>query len=73
MMTFLWIIALLAGVGAIVWGAEAFAEHLGKSAVALKVSSFARWHSCLPERSLKNWQQLWLRRCAVLLELLWAM
>jgi hypothetical protein len=32
MMTFLWIIALLAGVGAIVWGAEAFAEHLGKAA-----------------------------------------
>jgi cation:H+ antiporter len=40
-MTFLWIIALLAGVGAIVWGAEAFAEHLGKASVALGVSSFA--------------------------------
>ncbi len=41
MVTFLWIIALLAGIGAIVWGAEAFAEHLGKAAVALGVSSFA--------------------------------
>jgi cation:H+ antiporter len=41
MMTFLWLIALLAGVGAIVWGAEAFAEHLGKAAVTLGVSSFA--------------------------------
>jgi cation:H+ antiporter len=40
-LTFLWIIALLAGVGAIVWGAEAFAEHLGKASVALGVSSFA--------------------------------
>lgn len=36
-----WIIALLAGVGAIAWGAEAFAEHLGKAAVTLGVSSFA--------------------------------
>ncbi len=41
MVTLLWIIALLAGVGAIVWGAETFAEHLGKAAVALGVSSFA--------------------------------
>lgn len=32
---------LPAGIGAIVWGAEAFAEHLGKAAVALGVSSFA--------------------------------
>lgn len=40
-MMFLWLLALLAGVGAIVWGAEAFAEHLGKAAVALGVSSFA--------------------------------
>ena len=37
----LWFIVLLAGVGAIAWGAEAFAEHLGKAAVALGVSSFA--------------------------------
>ncbi len=41
MTTFLWLIAFLAGIGAIVWGAEAFAEHLGKAAVALGVSSFA--------------------------------
>ncbi|MGI8752541.1 MAG: sodium:calcium antiporter [Acidimicrobiales bacterium] len=41
MVTFGWIVAALAGLGAIVWGAEAFAEHLGKAAVALSVSSFA--------------------------------
>jgi len=41
MTMFLWLIALLAGVGAIVWGAEAFAKHLGKAAVTLGVSSFA--------------------------------
>lgn len=41
MVTLLWIVLLLAGVGEIVWGAEAFAEHLGKAAVALGVSSFA--------------------------------
>jgi cation:H+ antiporter len=40
-MMFLWFVALLAGVGAIVWGAEAFAEHLGRAAVTLGVSSFA--------------------------------
>lgn len=40
MTTFLWLIALAAGVGAIVWGAEIFAEHLGKAAVVLGVSSF---------------------------------
>jgi cation:H+ antiporter len=37
----LWLIAFLAGIGLIVWGAEAFAEHLGSAAVALGVSSFA--------------------------------
>jgi len=36
-----WILVLLAAVGAIVWGAEAFAEHLGAAAVGLGVSSFA--------------------------------
>jgi len=36
-----WVIAVLAGMGAIVWGAEAFAEHLGPAAVALRVSTFA--------------------------------
>jgi len=39
--TFGWVVAAVAGLGAIVWGAEAFAEHLGKAAVALSVSSFA--------------------------------
>jgi len=40
-MMLLWFVALLVGVGALVWGAEAFAEHLRKAAVALGVSSFA--------------------------------
>jgi cation:H+ antiporter len=41
MITFGWVVAAVAGLAAIVWGAEAFAEHLGKAAVALSVSSFA--------------------------------
>lgn len=40
-MIILWSVILLVGVGAIVWGSESFAEHLGKAAVALGVSSFA--------------------------------
>ena len=36
-----WVVLGLLGVGAIVWGAEAFARHLGEAAVALGVSSFA--------------------------------
>ncbi len=36
-----WVVAILAGVAGIVWGAEAFAEHLAPAAVALRVSSFA--------------------------------
>ena len=36
-----WVLAVFAGVGAIVWGAEAFAEHLAPAAVSLHVSSFA--------------------------------
>ena len=36
-----WVVLALLGVAAIVWGAEAFAEHLGDAAVALGVSSFA--------------------------------
>jgi cation:H+ antiporter len=36
-----WVILLLTGVGAIVWGAEAFAEHLASAAAGLGVSSFA--------------------------------
>jgi cation:H+ antiporter len=36
-----WVLAVLAGVVGIVWGAEAFAEHLAPAAVALRVSSFA--------------------------------
>lgn len=35
------LVALLAGVGVIVWGAEAFAEHLASAAARLKISSFA--------------------------------
>ena len=40
-MTALWVIAFVAGIGLVVWGAEAFAEHLGSAAVRLGVSSFA--------------------------------
>ncbi|HVA99829.1 MAG TPA: hypothetical protein VNE42_01005 [Acidimicrobiales bacterium] len=41
MATFGWVMASIVGVGVIVWGAEAFAEHLSKAAVALGVSAFA--------------------------------
>ncbi len=41
MVVLLWLLLLVGGVGAIVWGAEMFAEHLGKASVALGVSSFA--------------------------------
>jgi cation:H+ antiporter len=37
----LWILAIIAGVAAIVWGAETFAKHLGEAAMRLQVSSFA--------------------------------
>jgi cation:H+ antiporter len=37
----LWLLAFAAGVAIIVWGAEAFAEHLGDASVQLGVSSFA--------------------------------
>ena len=37
----LWLIVFVAGVALIVWGAEAFAEHLGAASVRLGVSSFA--------------------------------
>ncbi|WP_428391104.1 sodium:calcium antiporter [Lichenicoccus sp.] len=40
-MTVIWLVAFVAGVAMIVWGAEAFAEHLGAAAVRLGVSSFA--------------------------------
>lgn len=36
-----WVLAIIAGVIGIVWGAEAFAEHLAPAAVALRVSTFA--------------------------------
>jgi cation:H+ antiporter len=36
-----WILGILAGTAAIVWGAELFAEHLGSAAVRLRVSVFA--------------------------------
>ena len=41
MTVFLWLLAFAAGVAMIVWGAEAFAEHLGRASVRLGVSSFA--------------------------------
>lgn len=37
----LWLVAFVVGVAVIVWGAEAFAEHLGAASVQLGVSSFA--------------------------------
>jgi cation:H+ antiporter len=37
----LWLGAFVVGVALIVWGAEAFAEHLGAAAVRLGVSAFA--------------------------------
>lgn len=40
-MLFLWVLAFLAGVALIVWGAETFAEHLGAASVRLGVSAFA--------------------------------
>lgn len=36
-----WLLLALAGVGAIVWGAEAFAEHLAAASTRLGVSAFA--------------------------------
>lgn len=41
MMILLWLLALAVGVALIVWGAETFAEHLGRASVGLGVSSFA--------------------------------
>ena len=41
MSVFLWLLAFAAGIAMIVWGAEAFAEHLGRASVRLGVSSFA--------------------------------
>jgi cation:H+ antiporter len=40
-MVVIWILAFILGVGMIVWGAEAFAEHLGVASVRLGVSAFA--------------------------------
>jgi len=37
----LWLLAFCVGVALIVWGAEAFAEHLGRASVRLGVSTFA--------------------------------
>lgn len=37
----IWLVAFAAGVALIVWGAEAFAEHLSDASVGLGVSSFA--------------------------------
>jgi len=41
MILILWLLAFGAGVALIVWGAKAFAEHLGRASVQLGVSSFA--------------------------------
>lgn len=41
MATLGWVLLVVLGVGGIVWGAEAFAEHLAPASVALGVSSFA--------------------------------
>jgi cation:H+ antiporter len=41
MLTLIWIVVLLLSVGAIVWGAEAFAKHLAAASSQLGVSSFA--------------------------------
>ncbi len=41
MLIFLWFIALLAGVAAIVWGAELFSENLSAASARLGVTSFA--------------------------------
>ena len=41
MILVLWVLAFIAGVGIIVWGAEAFAEHLSAASVGLGVSAFA--------------------------------
>lgn len=40
-MLLLWLLAFAASVALIVWGAEAFAEHLGRASIQLGVSSFA--------------------------------
>lgn len=40
-MIVIWILVIIVGVWAIVWGAETFAENLGEASVRLKVSSFA--------------------------------
>lgn len=37
----IWLAALVVGVAMIVWGAETFAEHLGKAAIRLGVGTFA--------------------------------
>jgi cation:H+ antiporter len=40
-MVVVWLLGFIAGVALIVWGAEAFAEHLGAASVRLGVSAFA--------------------------------
>ncbi len=41
LVTLIWGLLIILGVALVVWGAEAFAEHLGAAAVRLRVSSFA--------------------------------
>jgi len=52
MVLVLWLLTFAAGVGLIVWGAEAFAEHLGRASVRLGVSSFALTRSPIPSLCL---------------------
>ena len=40
-MVLIWGLLIIVGVVLIVWGAEAFAEHLGAAAVRLRMSAFA--------------------------------
>lgn len=56
------VVALLAGVAVIVWGAETFAEHLASAAARLGVTSFAlalRW----PAPSPRSWPPRSRPRC----------
>jgi cation:H+ antiporter len=41
MMLFIWLTAVILGVGAIVWDAETFAKHLSTAAGQLNLSPFA--------------------------------
>jgi cation:H+ antiporter len=71
-MVVVWLLAFVIGVALIVWGAEAFAEHLGAASVRLGVSAFALallLAGAEPEE-LATWS--W-RRCVVPPASRWAM